>query len=228
MIELDKYLQLHTAPVVATDIVIDPDKFESLMQQNQYAFRSWGEKKKHFPRYGLPLVNQNGSMYNNPEPVCYPLDEWLEPLAEEDWVFDRDFTQKTPVFEHSVFDPLKRFDDYWCRSCILRWDSEAFFWPHSDTWFPSPILRLWGTTDPDNVKFQFDREFRRAPTPGTVSSMDPDMVDWQGDIEPGRMYIVDTSLIHTARSQGTHPTYQFFLAVHSDAFDQMQRSVCSL
>ena len=228
MIELDKYLQLHTAPVVATDIVIDSDEFESLMQQHQYAFRSWGEKKKHFPRYGLPLVNQNGSMYNNPEPVCYPLDEWLEPLAEQDWVFDRDFTQKTPVFEHSVFDPLKRFDDYWCRSCILRWDSEAFFWPHSDTWFPSPILGLWGTTDPDNVKFQFDREFRRAPTPGTVSSMEPDMVDWQGDIEPGRMYIVDTSLIHTARSQGTHPTYQFFLAVHSDAFDQMQRSVCSL
>ena len=223
MIELDKYLQLHTAPVVATDIVIDPGEFESLMQQHQYAFRSWGEKKKHFPRYGLPLVNQNGSMYNNPEPVCYPLDEWLEPLAEQDWVFDRDFTQKTPVFEHSVFDPLKRFDDYWCRSCILRWDSEAFFYPHSDTWFPSPILRLWGTTDPDNVKFQFDREFRRAPTPGTVGSMEPDMVDWQGDIEPGRMYIVDTSLKHTARSQGTHPTYQFFLAVHSDAFDLLKQ-----
>ena len=133
MIELEKYLELHTAPVVATDIVVDPTDFDDLMQQNHYAFRSWGEKKKHMPRYGLPLVNDNGSMYNNPEPVCYPLDEWLEPLAEEDWVFDRDFTKRTPIFEHTVFDPLRLLDDYWCRSCILRWDGEAFFFLHSDT-----------------------------------------------------------------------------------------------
>ena len=222
MIELDKYLELHTQPVVATDIVIDPQQFDSRMNEWRYGFRSWGEKKKHFPRYGLPLVNQNGSMYNNPEPICYPLDEWLEPLAEEDWVFDRDFTKHTEAFADPIFDPLRVFDGYWCRSCILRWDSEAFFYPHSDTWFPSPILRLWGTTDPDNVKFQFDKNFRRAETTVKEPSIEPEMIDWTGDIEAGRMYIVDTSLVHTARSQGTHSTYQFFLALHSDSFDLLQ------
>ena len=51
MIELDKYLELHTQPVVATDIVIDPQKFDSRMNEWRYGFRSWGEKKKHFPRF---------------------------------------------------------------------------------------------------------------------------------------------------------------------------------
>ena len=221
-LEADKYLALHSAPIIPTSIVIDPDEFDSVMLEYQYAFRSWGEKKKHFPRYGLPLVNDNGSMYNNPEPVCYPLDEWLEHLSEEDWVFDRDFTTKTTVFEHLVFDPLRVFDGYWARSCILRWDSESFFYPHSDTWLPSPILRLWGTTDPEHARFQFDREYRRPDTPGLVPGMNPDMIDWPGEIEAGRMYLVDTSLIHTARSIGDHPTHQFFLAVHTDAYDIME------
>ena len=39
-------------------------------------FRQWGDKFTDLPRYALPLVNKNGRLDNNPEPVCWPLDRW--------------------------------------------------------------------------------------------------------------------------------------------------------
>ena len=68
-----------------------------------------------------------------------------------------------------------------------------------------------------------------SPTPGFIAQITGKLTTERRQdsgmftLEPGRMYIVDTSLIHTARSQGTHPTYQFFLAVHSDAFDLLKQ-----
>lgn len=221
MIEKDTYLKLHTAPLVPTNMVINIDNFYISMQKYKYAFRSWGEKKKHMPRYGLPLVNREGNLYNNPEPVCYPLDEWIENMTQEEKAnnLDRNFNVKTEVLDEVCFDSLSSIKQYMIRSCILRWDKETFFHPHTDTWFPSPILRLWGTNEPDKVKIRFDKNLQRSnpwevPNEETIELRDfEDII-----IDPGRLYVIDTNIIHSARSLVNEPTYQFFIALHSDGY----------
>tara|TARA_R110000772_G_C13308970_1_gene439677 strand:+ start:1790 stop:2479 length:690 start_codon:yes stop_codon:yes gene_type:complete len=219
MLEFDEYAALHPMPMQPTDIVIDVDDFEETMKKYHYAFRSWGRKKQHMPRYGLPLVNENGSMYNNPEIICYPLDEWNRPTGDliDNPVYDRDFTTPTPVLAESCFNPLNDLKQYMLRSCILRWDAETFFHPHVDTWFPSPILRLWGTNNPEVSRIQFDKNFRRCDMPAMVPSMNPEVVDYPPEqIEAGRLYVIDTSVMHAARTINDTMGYQFFIALHTD------------
>jgi len=111
------------------------------------------------------------------------------------------------------------------RSAILRWDAESFFWPHTDTWMPSPILRLWGTTEPNKVKIQFDKKRRRS-NPQDVKSMNPQVEDFEDfAIEAGRLYVIDTSIIHAARSYGNDVTYQFFIAIHVDGIEDLQQCI---
>lgn len=228
MLGLDEYAALHPTVMQPTNIVIDVDKFEETMIKYHYAFRSWGRKKQHMPRYGLPLVNENGSLYNNPEITCYPLDEWNRPNGDliEDPVYDRDFTVPTPVLSEPCFDPLNDLKQYMLRSCILRWDQETAFFPHVDTWFPSPILRLWGTNNPDLARIQFDREQRRCELPAMVPSMDPDIIDYPPElVEPGRLYVIDTSIIHAARTVDDEIGYQFFIALHTDSQEDLFKHV---
>jgi len=229
-LSIENYNALHNSVINPLNIKIDIDSFHNSMQKYKYAFRSWGEKKKHFLRYGLPLVNENGSMYNNPEPVCYPLDEWIEGFTYEQKLpfkhYDRCFTSKTEVLDEPCFEPLmSTFGDYLLRSCILRWDEPAFFYPHTDTEVPSPILRLWGTSEPDVVKIRFDKQRRRVMPHNVSTTADIDVQDFEDfEIEPGRLYLMDTSIIHAARSLVHRSTYQFFIALHSDSYNKIRES----
>ena len=220
-ISIEDYDKIHTNVINPLNLYIDVDKFHVAMDKYKYAFRSWGERKKHFLRYGLPLVNKEGNMYNNPEPTCYPLDEWIEGMSPEeiDRNLDRSFTVPTEALGDPAFDSIDIVKPFMLRSCILRWDEPSFFYPHSDTWIPSPILRLWGTSEPEVVKIQFDKQRRRV-RPTQVSKLDDveveDFVEFE--IEPGRLYLMDTSTIHAARSLVDRSTYQFFIALHSDSY----------
>ena len=70
----DEYYKLHQQNLTPLNIKIDVDLFES--QIKKYKFIQWGDKFNEYPRYGLPVVNQNGRMDNDPEPACWPLDRW--------------------------------------------------------------------------------------------------------------------------------------------------------
>jgi len=208
-----------------TSMIFDVDSFYECMEKYKFAFRTWGKEKGHLPRYGLPLVNQNGSMLNNPEPICYPLDEWLRCHPDEQFL-DRDVRVPTEVLNEDAFAVLQPIKKYMLRSAILRWDAESFFYPHTDTWLPSPILRLWGTTEPNNVKIQFDKERRRAESPNGVKGMNPQVVDFEDfEIEAGRLYVIDTSIIHGAKSYYDDIGYQFFIAIHTDGIEDLKKCI---
>jgi len=221
MIESEDYIRLHSQPLQPLDLKVDVTEFHNYMNEVKYAFRAWGEKNSHYLRYGLPLVNKNGSSYNNPEPTCYPLDEWARKFPESEqseWV-DRKFTEHTEFLNHKCFNSINAIKHCMVRSCILRWDEPSSFYPHTDTWLPSPIIRLWGTTTPDTVKIRFDTKLQRA-NPWEVNSLNEidvqDFVDFE--VEPGRLYILDTNIVHSARSLTHESTYQFFIALHSDSY----------
>ena len=111
------------------------------MHEYRYAFRRWGTKHTEYPRYGAPLVNLNGDMFNNPEPICYPLNQWNEGKKEEDKVRDPKCTSPTPMLSESCFDPLEPIKPFMYRSAILKWHTTGHFKPHTDTKIPSDIIR---------------------------------------------------------------------------------------
>lgn len=219
------YIDFHPHVLQKTNMCFDINLFNTCMEKYSLAFKTWGREKQHMLRYGLPLVNENGSLLNNPDPVCYPLDEWNRDNPN-DRLLDRDFTTQTEVLSQPAFDILSPVKQYMLRSAILRWDEESFFWPHVDTWFPSPIVRLWGTTDPANVKIQFDKQRRRADKPRNVGKMNPDVEDFNDfEIEPGRLYVIDTSIIHAARTCTNKIGYQFFIALHTDCLEDLKKCI---
>ena len=218
---LDKqqYESFHTDNLIPLDICIDIDLFEKQMDEWSLAFRQWGIKHTHRPRYGAPLVNLNGSMHNNPEPVCYPLDQWNAVLPEQERIYDPMIQTPTEMLNLSCFDPLNDLKPYMYRSCILKWHEGGLFYPHTDTWLPSDIIRLWGTNDPENMLLQFDKD-RKSCSPPDVTSMDYELVPAQ-NIQAGRLYIIDTHVIHDAQALGNN-VFQFFIALGNDSMQTLK------
>ena len=68
-----EYNKLHSQNLVPLDISINIDDFLIDMLHYNSFFRQWGDKFTDLPRYALPLVNKNGRLDNNPEPVCLSL-----------------------------------------------------------------------------------------------------------------------------------------------------------
>ena len=209
-----QYLDMHTAPLIPLDMCADIGLFHECMTLYQHAFRTWGVKHLENRRYGLPLVNANGELHNNPEPVCYPLDQWNANLEDEDRVRDHSFQVPTKVLSHPAFDFLEPLKDCILRSCILKWMDNSLFYPHTDTKLQGRILRLWGTDRPDKVKLRFDRGGIRS-NPREVDSVDHDLAPPNCEVEAGRMYLIDTNIIHETHSYANN-TYQFFLSFDRD------------
>ena len=128
-------------------------------------------------------------------------------------VTQSDCLTPTPVMQLESLEPLHMFKGHWCRSNILKWDQSADFKPHIDTIVPSPWIRLWGTTNPENIDIRYDNG------QGELVKAD--------NIEAGRIYIIDTSIVHTASSiNGT--VYQFFLSVMPSAINRLKEIQCQL
>jgi len=193
------YKSLHTKPLVPLDIKIDVDLFLSQVVEYQRYFQQWGKQHTELPRQGLALVNQYGHLQDN-DPINGSLYEWNvnnpnSPLLETDCL------RPTEVLWMSSMDPLRVFKGHWCRSNILLWDKGAEFKPHIDTLLPSPWLRLWGTTS-NTIKLRF--------------AHGNELVEHE-DIEPGRIYLIDTSIVHDAYCND-EPGLQFFLSVLPSAY----------
>lgn len=212
MMELEKmktvsesdYKSLHTKPLVGVDIAIDTEKLRE--QLANYTFQPWGKTHLELPRYGLALVNCSGLLVDN-DPINGSLMAWNKehpttPLIETDC------TKPTEVLAIPALKPLQVLQGFWCRSNVLKWNKGALFLPHIDTCLPSPWLRLWMATEGVVVRFYNEHS-------GELESL---------DYEPGRLYIIDTSLVHDAYAVQDN-VYQLFLSVNPDCFDLIRSLV---
>jgi hypothetical protein len=191
----EDYKRLHPFPLTPTSIWIDPEQFKNEITAWDYTFEQWGKDHAHLPRYGTALVNQNGTLLKN-DPINGSLMAWnrdnpTKPLIETDC------RVPTALMNIPSLEPLSVFKGYWCRSNILKWDCDAKFLPHIDTVVPSPWIRLWASMNPEIIVRFFNE------STGELESV---------NFEPGRVYVVDTSLVHDAYAVGDN-IYQLFLSV---------------
>ena len=197
----EDYKRLHPFPLTPTNIVIDCAELNRQVRRYNDKFQKWGTDHQHLQRYGLAVVNQSGELIDN-DPINGSLmacnrDNPNCPLIETDCA------TATEVMQLPALRPLHIFDGHWCRSNILKWHSGAFFFPHIDTIVPSMWIRLWAATS-DNVLLRFYN-----PASGELE---------QADYEPGRVYIIDTSLVHDASTTGFN-VLQLFLSVQPSAYE---------
>jgi hypothetical protein len=195
-ISKDQYKQLHKSFLTPLLIKIDCDLFVKEIDQYLEYFEQWGTQHTHLPRYGLALVNQDGILKKQ-DPVNGSLYEWNEKYPSNPLI-ESDCRIPTEVMALKSLEPLSVFDTKWYRSNILKWGDGAEFKPHIDTVIPSPWFRLWGTTDSNNTTIRFWDEKTQSMKNFT-------------DIERGRIYLIDTSIVHDAYSTGN--VYQFFLSL---------------
>jgi hypothetical protein len=195
LVDTNTYKKLHPAPLTPTNIVVNPEKFCFEISNWEHAFEPWGKDHAHLPRYGVALVNQTGILRKN-DPINGSLTEWnknnpTSPLLETDCL------APTVIMELPSLQPLSMFSGHWCRSNILKWHIDAKFLPHIDAVIPSPWIRLWASMSPELVLRFYN------PSTEELESI---------TFEPGRVYIIDTSLIHDAYATGDN-VYQLFLSV---------------
>jgi hypothetical protein len=198
------YTNLHTDFLVPTDILIDVDLFNSEIQQYDNEFSQWGTMHTSLPRYGLALVNIDGKLTKDLDPINgslyqYNLNNPVDPL------FETDCTIPTEVYNLKCLEPLKVLDGYYTRSNIFKWLDTAKFLPHIDTFMPTPWLRLWGTTNSENLIVNYYNK-------------NTDKYECCNNIENGRIYLTDTTLVHDAICTGGI-NYQFFLSTNIHAYN---------
>ena len=239
----EDYERLHTQNLVPLDININVKDFLEDMNEYDSHFYQWGDKFTDLPRYGLPLVNENGRMDNDPEPVCWPLDRWnfvnlgyndtpedftrfyknvQNNIDTEKLQLETYFTRPTSALNMKSLEPLNDIKPYMVRSCILKWHTKAHFKPHYDTWHPVKWLRLWGTTNPDGMYLRFKSE---DTTDGfcnwNETTQEHEIYVAEENIEAGRLYLHDSSIWHDAMSFEDN-TNQFFIALNIESNQWIQ------
>jgi hypothetical protein len=161
------------------------------------------------PRYGLALVNQDGQIKKQ-DPINGSLYEWNVRFPD-DPIIESDCTTVTEVMKMPSLLPLQILNGHWCRSNILKWYPGAEFKPHVDTVVPSPWIRLWGTSDPTCLEIRYNN--------GT------DTLVKAQNVEAGRIYIIDTSMVHDAVCTDSR-VYQFFLSVLPSSINTLKELKC--
>jgi hypothetical protein len=207
-VDEEKYKLLHKRFLTPLDIKINVDQFIKEIEYYNSFFQPWGNNT--LTRYGLPLVNYNGKYDNELDPTNNSLTDWNKKNPDNQLI-ETDFRTTTDVLNLSSLKSLRVFDGTWCRSNILKWNNGAGFKPHIDAIIPCHWLRLWGTTSAKSFELGYYK--------------DNEWVVVQ-DIEPGRIYLIDTVLIHKAKSTSDETIYQFFISVDPSAINLIERLIC--
>jgi hypothetical protein len=200
------YKKIHTSPLVPLDLTFDHKNLKFEIEQFSKYFERWGSQHNHLPRKGLALVNQDGILKQN-DPINGSLYEWNLNNPENP-ILETDCTTPTNVLKIKSLINLNIFNNYWCRSNILIWEDGAKFYPHIDTLIPSPWIRLWAT-DSNSIKLFFAKN---------------NNLEEFSNIEPGRIYLIDTSIVHSA-SCVNEPGLQLFLSVLPSAYKTLKTLV---
>jgi len=201
----EEYKILHKEFLTPLDICIDVGAFLDQIKDYDRYFEQWGNEYRYMPRFGLALVNKHGELTAN-DPVNGSLYEWNKNNPDQ-YILESDCTMPTPAMEIQSLKPLEVFKNYWYRSNILKWYQDAEFKPHIDTILPSPWLRLWGTSDPNLIEIRY-------------WNVEKNQMTICNGIEAGRLYLIDTSVVHDAKSLGK--VYQFFLSVSPACYEKIQ------
>jgi len=205
-IDETNYYTLHKSPLTPLDITCDYANLAGEISKYSYYVEDWGDLTEN-PRRGLALVNLTGNLIKN-DPINGSLHHWNQnnpynPILESDCV------KPTPVLDIPSLKNLAVFNGHWCRSNILIWKESAKFHPHIDTIVPSPWFRLWAT-DSKNIKLFFAQD---------------NYLQEYSDIEQGRLYLIDTSIIHSAEAVGG-AGHQLFLSVLPSAQSVIEQHLC--
>lgn len=203
-----EYRVIHPQALTPLDIKIDCKSFLTEIEKYSNYFAQWGNEHLHLPRYGLALVNQDGVLDKPFDPINGSLYEWNN-KNPNDPLLESDCRVPTEVMNMQSLEPMSVFTDHWCRSNIFKWDNSAEFKPHIDAIVPSPWIRLWATPTPENLDVRF------------FDPASKQMKSFEG-IEAGRIYVIDTSLVHDAICHKDN-TYQLFLSVMPSAYDTILR-----
>lgn len=195
LIEDEDYKSIHPSFLTPLDIKIDPEKFNKEILNYQDTFEQWGRDHTHLPRYGAALINQHGNIIKD-DPINGSLMAWNRDHPDQPLI-ETDFQTPTKLLSLESLAPLDLFKGYWCRSNILKWDETAKFLPHIDTVIPSPWIRLWASMSNDVTLRFYNKETGCLET---------------ANFEVGRLYVIDTSLVHDATATGDN-VYQLFLSV---------------
>ena len=232
-----EYEYLHHDLLIPLDIKIDVELFEDEISVYDKYFKKWGDKFEEYDRLGLPLINMNGRLDNDPEPAVWPLDRWnfvnhgYQDTPEDFIKFyndipdmnlmvnELDFTIPTEVLNISSLQPMNSIKPFLGRSCILKWNSMSHFKPHIDTWKPSPWLRIWGTTNPSGMKLRY--KSKGKPNVWNPIKKESERYEEIKDVEPGRLYLHDSSVWHDAFAFNDN-VYQFFIALTPNAFQTLE------
>ena len=199
-IDNEKYFNLHSSSLVPTSILIYINLFHNQIEKYRGKFSRWGVNHTNFPRYGIPLTNLTGSLEEENDPSRMPLDEHFMYHQDKYIIHDNDVTVHTEICDLSSLNPLDQIKPYLVRSSVLRWDAMGHFKPHIDVELPAPNLRLWGTTNP-NMFLKINGQLIK-------------------DLEPGRIYIIDTSKIHEGWAT-ENDVYQFFIGCNIESYDTL-------
>lgn len=207
------YKSLHTSNLIPTDIVIDCDLFEKEIVNYSNDFQQWGNTHTDLQRFGLAITKDTNTYNTEIYPTNWPLDVWNlnhpdMPIIETDFKYPNDVL----LYMESL-KPILQLDPHLARSNILKWGSNARFYPHIDVIIPAGNLRLWGTSDPENNHFCFWDEEKQQYIE-------------ERNIERGRLYLADTSKYHHAYSTG-NDVYTFFIALQVSAYDQIKKHLRS-
>jgi hypothetical protein len=202
-----RYQHLHRSFLTSTTLKIDVELFKSEIKSFSDYFFQWGKHHAELPRYGAALVNQDGILHNNSDPINGSLYEWNS-LNPDHSIIESDCQMPTEIMNLPSLSSLDIFRDCWYRSNILKWNKGARFLPHIDNLLPAPWIRLWGTTS-SNISLRYWNNV--------------EMIEVK-NIVPGQIYIIDTSLVHDAESF-EDDVYQFFLCVSTGAYDLLERLV---
>jgi len=199
------YKRIHKEFLTPLKIDIDVDLFLNEIEQYSEYFEKWGNDYAELPRYGLALVNQNGKLQLN-DPINGSLYEWNNKNPEAP-IIEIDCRVPTEAMFLESLKPIRIFDGHWTRSNILKWHESAEFKPHIDTLIPSPWLRLWATSNKDVVlEYYNDNEHAMVSVNNIIA---------------GKLYLIDTSKVHYARSNHKN-LYQLFLSVDPTAYELLE------
>lgn len=198
-ISKDDYYRLHRDYLVPLDIKIDPDQFIKELAPYEQYMRPWGIPHKPMQRDGIALVNETGKLDIKDRSIG-SLSAWT--LAHpDDPLLDTDFRVPTEILNLPSLNALRVFDGLWTKSAVLKWGKDAEFVPHIDTLVPAYWYRLWAAMNPNDTLVEFHNN-------GNTTTMI--------NIEPGRLYLIDTSIVHYGKALADN-VYQLFLSVDPSA-----------
>ena len=205
------YYDLHKQFLTPTSIKIDIDLFEKEIPQYHSQFRHWGNNRRYLPRYALSLVNNTGKINEEIDYASSPLDITNNDKMHEKLFAEKDFNKPTEVFYNlkclRALDPIKNF---LLRSSIVLKHKEGNFMPHTDVKVdPTWNLRILGVSHPENYELGY-----------LVNIVD------SNKLEPGIIYLIDTSLTHYSRALDDW-LYTFFIAVDNtkEAFEWFRQNL---